>query len=129
MQQFILQFEGESPVSELHHFLTINEPNDEIDPDEENLYEKDTYQYFTSEIGEINALTYLQNKTIQHKFTAPKLKFATPDREEGRIITADSLNFDTFCYNDDNISKEFNIKTSIPNEFYLFNQQFSSTLR
>ncbi|KAI0996097.1 hypothetical protein K3495_g12084, partial [Podosphaera aphanis] len=125
VQQFILQFEGESPVSELHHFLTINEPNDEIDPDEENLYEKDTYQYLTSEIGEINALTYLQNKTIQHKFTAPKLKFATPDREEGRIITADSLNFDTFCNNDDNISKEFNIKTSIPNEFYLFNQQFS----
>ncbi|KAI0998029.1 hypothetical protein K3495_g10161, partial [Podosphaera aphanis] len=75
IHQFALEFEGESLIAELHHFLNINEPNEEINAIEEYFDEEDTNQYLISEIGGENALSYLQDQTTHHTFIAPRKKF------------------------------------------------------
>ncbi|KAI1001783.1 hypothetical protein K3495_g6420 [Podosphaera aphanis] len=119
VHQFALKFEGESLIAELHHFLNINEPNEEINANEEYFDEEDTNQYLISEIGGENALSYLQDQTTHHTFIAPRKKFATSEKEKLKIFTIDSIEFNTQPNN------TFDFKTATPEEIHFFETVFA----
>ncbi|KAI0996311.1 hypothetical protein K3495_g11869 [Podosphaera aphanis] len=119
VQQFILQFEGESPDAELHYFLAVNELTDEPESEDGYCYQEESQKFLISEIGGENVAGYLQDQTTLHKFTAPKTKYAAPKQEEKILVTVASLDFDF-----PGVNKSFDLETATPEVFHLFRKVF-----